>query len=65
MSRSSIPEKPKPKPQAKTSLWQSIKKWWKTPLGIKYVKNGRPEYDVTYGEDTWEQEDDEFHEEVW
>jgi flagellar biosynthesis/type III secretory pathway M-ring protein FliF/YscJ len=24
-----------------------------------------PEHNVTYGQDTFEQEDDEFHEEVW
>jgi len=28
-------------------------------------KEDEPKHDVTYGEDTFEQEDDEYHEEVW
>jgi len=32
---------------------------------IKKTVNSEPEHEVTYGEDTWEQEDDEYHEEIW
>lgn len=63
--------KPKPKQQEqKKGFWQTLKEIWngepQTPIANRTTKKpieDRTEHDVTYGEDTFEQEDDEYTEE--
>jgi hypothetical protein len=64
-----------PKPQ-KLTLKQRFNNWLAEIRAVQQQAQQRklsrdsqtvkePEHDVTYGEDSFEQEDDEFHEEVW
>jgi hypothetical protein len=57
--------KPKPKPQKpikKKGFWHKL---LTLDFGYYAQPKPKPEHDVTYGEDSFEQEDDEFHEEVF
>jgi hypothetical protein len=56
------PKKPEPKPIKKKGFWHKL---LTLDFGYYAQPKPKPEHDVTYGEDSFEQEDDEFHEEVF
>lgn len=60
--RRTFPHKPEPEP--KKSFWDRFKKTEKSPLPFSNNFESTDEYDHSYGEDSWEQEDDEFTEEI-